>query len=122
MTVPDYSAGEDGCVMQWRRVPEPDLIDSGDEAQRSGEDSELEGDGGLHCCHGAATVRSDPPGNDEIGAGHAEAGAGASNAGGGELAAAEVGRGKAKMPWTTAMVPPSNMKVRWERGKVLNRP
>ncbi|CAN0220605.1 unnamed protein product, partial [Laminaria digitata] len=44
------SSGEDGCVMQWSRVVEPDVIDSGDEAQRSGEDSELEGDGGLRCC------------------------------------------------------------------------
>lgn len=36
--------------MQWRRMTEPDALDSGDEAQRSGEDSELEGDGGLRCC------------------------------------------------------------------------
>lgn len=37
--------------MQWRRVMEPDRVDSGDEAQRSGEDSELEGDGGVRCCN-----------------------------------------------------------------------
>ncbi|CAM9372257.1 unnamed protein product [Ectocarpus sp. 4 AP-2014] len=37
--------------MQWRRIAEPDAIDSGDEAQRSGADSELEGDGGLRCCN-----------------------------------------------------------------------
>lgn len=37
--------------MQWRRIVEPDVIDSGDEAERSGEDSELEGDGGVRCCH-----------------------------------------------------------------------
>lgn len=36
--------------MQWRRAPEPDAVDSGDEAERSGEDSELEGDGGVRCC------------------------------------------------------------------------
>lgn len=36
--------------MQWRRAAEPDMVDSGDEAERSGEDSELEGDGGVRCC------------------------------------------------------------------------
>lgn len=36
--------------MQWRRTAEPDVVDSGDEAERSGEDSELEGDGGVRCC------------------------------------------------------------------------
>lgn len=55
------SCGVDGSVMQWRRIVEPDAIDSGDEAQRSGEDSELEGDGGLRCCtrrkHPQQTVR-----------------------------------------------------------------
>lgn len=45
------SCGVDGSVMQWRRIAEPDAIDSGDEAQRSGEDSELEADGGLRCCN-----------------------------------------------------------------------
>lgn len=36
--------------MQWRRAAEADVVDSGDEAERSGEDSELEGDGGVRCC------------------------------------------------------------------------
>lgn len=44
------SCGAEGAVMQWRRITEPDEMDSGDEAQRSGEDSELEGDGGVRCC------------------------------------------------------------------------
>lgn len=105
--------------MQWRRVVEPDVIDSGDEAERSGEDSELEGDGGLRCCvqqtplvQGSSNNDSTDgglSGNAEVGAGGGGAGADAASAGGGGVAAA--GGSKAKLPWVTAMVPPSNVKV-----------
>ncbi len=43
-------------MAQWLRAVEPDVVDSGDEAERSGEDSALEGDGGVRCCHNSQTV------------------------------------------------------------------
>lgn len=114
------SAGADGAVLQWRKIVEVDVLDSGDEAQRSGEDSELEGDGGLRCCLDAgqhsllahagdnAEVQQMRTNGDGAG-GTAAVGDGVGGTGGGADAAA--GTGKAKLPWVSAMVPPSNMKV-----------
>ncbi|CBJ26175.1 conserved unknown protein [Ectocarpus siliculosus] len=120
------SCGVDGSVMQWRMIAEPDAIDSGDEAQRSGEDSELEGDGGLRCCSSrkqpqqqTAMLEEPADAADPRTSGGGEAAGGdVAAAGGGETAAASVGAAmagvspsKAKMPWVAAMVPPSNMKM-----------
>ncbi|CAB1119500.1 unnamed protein product [Ectocarpus sp. CCAP 1310/34] len=128
----NFGCGVDGSVMQWRKIAEPDAIDSGDEAQRSGEDSELEGDGGLRCCNSRKqpqqqTVRrlrsamhEGPAGaaDPRAGGGGEVTGGDAAAAGGGESAAASaaaamagVSPSKAKMPWVAAMVPPSNMKA-----------
>lgn len=106
-------------MMQWRRVVEPDVIDSGDEAERSGEDSELEGDGGLRCClprtqsskgdNNNDSTDGGLSGNAGVGAGGGGAGADAASAGGGGVATA--GGSKVKLPWVAAMVPPSNVKV-----------
>lgn len=100
--------------MQWRRIVEQDTIDSGDEAERSGEDSELEGDGGLRCCQQTPVIvsaeLSTSPGDDNTEDVDGEAGKEASGQGG-EAVVTNAG-GKAKLPWVTAMAPPSNMKVR----------
>eukprot|EP00752_Nemacystus_decipiens_P008508 g7598.t1 len=125
------SCGEGGTVMQWRRTPEPDVADSGDEAERSGEDSELEGDGGMRCCRSnrqqtpdkAAAVENVEDPRTGTGGGDA-AGVGAAESGGGDPVGAVAGvfgaavgggggggGGKGKLPWVAAMVPPSNMKM-----------
>lgn len=97
--------------MQWRRIPESDVVDSGDEAHQSGEDSELEDDGGLRCCQGILLTagstttrgyyRDKDTGDTGVEARVDEEGEGA-------VTSADNGE---KMPWVTAMVPPSNFKV-----------
>lgn len=115
--------------MQWRRTVEPDVIDSGDEAQRSGEDSELEGDGGLRCCQQASSNGKNNSNDAESTGGSsksAEVGGGTGSGGGREEAGADTGRVggevvdvaarggdvNAKLPWVAAMIPPSNVKVK----------
>ncbi|CAM9158468.1 unnamed protein product, partial [Scytosiphon promiscuus] len=116
------SCGEEGAVMQWRRIVEPDRVDSGDEAQRSGEDSELEGDGGVRCCNAAgisghSRLPQDVFSTAEI---RRRVQAHATNVklegrGGGSLPAQtlkmDTSRQGPGLPWVSAMVPPSNMKM-----------
>lgn len=96
--------------MQWRKVTEPDVLDSGDEAQRSGDDSELEADGGLRCC--LAQSQSLGNGDDKTAKVGMQEGSGEREGGGDESGGSKaIGTRKAKLPWVSAMVPPSNMKV-----------
>lgn len=99
--------------MQWRRIPESDVVDSGDEAHRSGEDSELEDDCGLRCCQGvqlgAGSTTTRRYNYRDKDAGDAGVEARVDEEGEGALTSADDGE---KIPWVTAMAPPSNLEVR----------
>ena len=105
--------------MQWRRISESDVVDSGDDACRSGEDSELEGDCGIHCCQGTQSTAGstlitssyhEHKNDRNVGMGVGVKGE--NTTGGGAVDPADYRGVKAKMPWVTAMVPPSNVKVK----------
>lgn len=88
-----------------------------DEAHRSGEDSELEGDCGLRCCQGTqlaagSTTTSGFYSDKHTGDVGVEARMEtADEEGEGAVTSADGSEVKAKMPWVAAMVPPSNLKV-----------